>query len=848
MRSNYSDWYERAYPDLTGHGQWLSGNELNTLDVEEYQARPFRVLIARLSTYFDTAESFSHKILYQIARGQNAVFPDLSYLPPLYDGPLFSNENIPWLLGTATKQGPEGFDLIAFSNAIVQELVNVPVMLGKSAVPLKKSERMDRADVPLIILGGSNALYTSVFFVPDPPIDGVFFGESTDCIARIFSICAQAKAQGRSKEETLALLESVPGFVQPDKPKKTRRRIDPALTLNCHLSDAPVVNLDGQYGKGTLQLSEGCPCFCGYCAESFNRKPYREVDAKGVIAQAAAMKAGMGLDTMELYSFNFNIYSGFYAVLPDLAGLFPSIGLKSQRFDALGRDPDMLSCCCAIGKTSITCGLEGISPRMRGYLHKSLLEEDCRAGLRLIMSSALRELKIFLIITGKEDGRDFEEFEKLLIFVRDLAKDSPASRPPRLIFSATALVRFPWTPLEFEDAPQPEALRPIIAVIRGAVEKSGFEFRMSSDLNDYQLSQIIVRAADSRIYDCLLAALASTGFVYYRSVPSLFINEFVRECGLAGLPAARLLRPAGTLSRDDEKPWLYFETGVRRDFILRQAQAAADFKDIGYCLGERDKPGECKACGACDMTACDTVPSAAADVKAALLSPRPKAPSIATRLRERIAGAASATVPVRMLVDIKETCRGLPRAAASVALAAAVMKTAPGCVPWYRGYANSHLSQKGGPCWLTGDDVLTLLWLRDGLEDLDTIMDDPAAVGRINAKCGSRVTLKQYRPVAPEHYRLSVQSPYRFAPNDYFTRHGLTHLLRKSGEGYVLEFTKQALKKRIITECGYASPAGGGTDLSLTVTMKFDPGEFAKEAFGLDKSNNWVRIRMSSRF
>ena len=135
----YADWYESAYHDLTGHGLWLRGHELNTLDSQEYDARPYRMLITRLSTYFDTAESFSHKILYQIARKDPAIFPDFAFLPPLYDGPVLSRDAVPWLLGTATKRGPRGFDLIAFSNAIVQELLNVPIILEKSTLPLKKA-------------------------------------------------------------------------------------------------------------------------------------------------------------------------------------------------------------------------------------------------------------------------------------------------------------------------------------------------------------------------------------------------------------------------------------------------------------------------------------------------------------------------------------------------------------------------------------------------------------------------------------------------------------------------------------------------------------------------------------
>jgi radical SAM superfamily enzyme YgiQ (UPF0313 family) len=821
---DFSQWYDRTYPDLTGHGLWLRGNEGNTLDPEEYKSRPYRILIARLSTYFDTAESFSHKILYRIAARLGTVFPDISYLPPLHDGPLFTRDKIPWLLGTGTKRGPRDFDVIAFSNAIVQEIVNVPVMLGKSGIPLKKSERLEDASVPLIILGGSNALYTSVFFTPDPLLDGIFFGESTDCIARIFSLCADAKARGLSKADTLTMLESVPGFIQPDKPHATKRPVDRTPVLNELLEDAPVFNLEDQYGRGNLQISEGCPYVCNFCAESFCRKPYREVAADRVIASAHAMKAGMGLDKIELYSFNFNTHSEFYRILDCLANLFPSVGLKSQRFDMLARDPDMLACCIAVGKTSITCGLEGISPRLRTFLNKNLTEPDLRTSLTRILSSPpIRELKIFLIATGLENRNDFEAFGEFIRFIKDCLLSANVPRSPRIIFSATPLVRFPWTPMEFEDAPQPETLKPIMAAIRNMVEAGGFEFRLSSEINDYLLSQVLVRADDHRIFQALLGALSKTGYVYYRSVPLSFINELTGACADAGLPLSSLL--SGNAADDQDKPWLFFQTGADRGFILRQAQAAKGL-----------------------MSDLDCAADASGDGPSAALASRGKSLCQSTGLKEKIRTAQASTESAPLLVELKDPCRGLPRAAAGAALASAIMKTEPACVPWYRGYANSLLSNGGAPCWMTGDDIITLLWLRAGIQTLERIIQDPEKLSRINTLFRGFGKVRKYAPVTPQIYRMSLQSPFPFEPKGFFGKRGLTYVLRKNGGGYTLDFTKQALKKNLISVCEYAVSLDSGTNLDLTVSRKFNAEEFAKEAFGLKKSNQWVRIRIAAKF
>src|SRR4030042_1048428 len=112
MNQDYSQWYNEVYPQLTSHGVWLRGNELNTLPKKEYEARDFRLLLVRLSTYDDVARSFAHQLLYQIASEIPQVFPDIAYLPPKNDTRIFERDGIPWLLGTNTKFGPGRFSLI----------------------------------------------------------------------------------------------------------------------------------------------------------------------------------------------------------------------------------------------------------------------------------------------------------------------------------------------------------------------------------------------------------------------------------------------------------------------------------------------------------------------------------------------------------------------------------------------------------------------------------------------------------------------------------------------------------------------------------------------------------------
>ncbi len=829
----YSSWYENKYHTLTGNGLWLNGNDINTVSKTEYNQKRFRILISRLSTYFDTAESFSHKILYQIAKNLD-FFPDFAFLPPVYDGPLFTQDDVPWLLGTGSKHGPRGFDLIAISNAIVQEIVNVPVLLTKSNIPLLKSQRMIDPGVPLIILGGSNALYTSLFFVKEPPVDGIFFGEEPHCVARIFSLCADAKQKGLSKPETLLLLESVPGFIQPDNPKPTKRFSLPTLSLNTLLADAPISTVDSNFGVGNLQISDGCPCFCSFCAESFNKKPYRENPATALLEDAKRIKAGQGVDKIDLFSFNFNMHSEFYEVLRKQLSIFNSIGLKSQRFDMLAHDDAMLATCLAIGKSSLTCGLEGISSRMRAYLHKSLSQKDLESSMRTIVSAPIRELKVFCIATGLEEAEDFEDFEKLLLFIKQCIETKP--QKPRIIFSLTILVRFPWTPLETHDAPDIDTVKPVVAKIRNALNKNGFEFRLSSDFNDYLLSQILVRASSPEIYDSIVAAILSTDFVFYRNIGNSFLTAFLKECEQRGIGLAGLMTGTqSSLGLSVKKSWEYFETGISREFVLSQGNDAKNFVDNGFCLGLQTQKGSCKACGACDDSS-----------RGSVTALRKKITYSPQALKEKILGVQAATIPISFLVDCHACTHGLPKATVAIALASAIMKTAASLIPWYQGFKSSHWGPITSPGFITGHDIITLLWHKQAIADLTGIFETENQLKNVNKHFERFAGAIGIVQSGPQTCDLQIDSPFNFSPNDYCKRHGLTFMLRKEGtlaNNYSLEFTKQALKKKMLRSLSYATAPNGSVKCSMQIDEKFSYEEFAKQAFVLKNGSDWVRIK-----
>jgi radical SAM superfamily enzyme YgiQ (UPF0313 family) len=814
---NHSKWYEKVFPALSGFGLWLRGGELNTVPAAGFERRSFRVLIARLSTWRDTADSFTHKLLFQIVAKIDGAYPDLAYLPPPKDVPLFDAHGVPWLIGATSKRDAREFSVLALSLSIVQEIVNVPVMLKKSGVPLSKKERLRDPACPLVILGGASALYTSALYGADPPVDGIFIGEDAPTIKRLFRICQEGFSRKTAKNAILARLRSVPGFFEPDGERSTSIFQAPRLPVEQLLESGPVLYAKECIGRAHLQISEGCSHWCGFCAESFSRKPYREFSLPVLCSAALRQKAATGAFDVEVYSFNFGMHGDFYRILRALSSLFPSLGLKSQRADSLAADPDMLTYLHAVNKTSITLGIEGISPRLRRYCSKGLDEADLIKCLRAVLASPVRELKIFVVATGLERPDDYEGFRELLAFIKETMHD--AARAPRVIFSMTILVRFPWTPLEFEDAPGPSVCQSVLHSTGRLVRAAGFEFRSSSDSADFWVSQVLARAQDPRVGFALARAQEKTGFIYYRDIPGPFVTEFRKQLEQEGLRPDALCAGFPPKERAS-RPWNGLRTGVSADFLAKQWTAAQRYEETGRCGGP----------------AVRRVPEAK--------------PYTADNLRAALRAAKTQEIALVFRMRIGPALAGVPGAVRGTALARALMLTDKGLTEGYRGLRPSPVFNGTDSDWVFGDGCCVLVWSPDAATALRELVKDTAFIDKVNILLEGRATMAGLcGPDSAAVKTVTFQSPFRFDPSAYCRKKSLKLTLSKTEHGTVLySLSKESLRKKIFSACSAQESPGGEWAVVVTPGPKFLPEEFARTAFMLPSENEWVRIGMTVEF
>lgn len=453
----------------------------------------YRVLVLRASPLADVDQSLTHAVLYDLARRHCPdAAVDMAFLPPRADRPLLQAAGLAWPLGVRSLLPPGAFDLVLVSLSYVLECLNLPPMLRAAGLAPLAAQR--RPGDPVLVLGGAAALSAQCLLEARPrggwdsPCDAWFFGEFEDAAAAVLDACRSARADRAAALGRLgAAAGAVPGLWLPQTggacAKATCRGDSPAT------AHYPVLN-GPEAGTCRLQISHGCPYACSFCFEGYGRKPYRERPAAALTAQAANLRRLTGAEAIDVVSFNFNTHRELPALMAGLSNLFPHSHFMSQRLDILLSTKHLLENELALGKRSFTLGVEGISQRMRDYFEKGIDAPSLRAMCQKLIAARVKEIKFFYILSGLEEQSDLDEFAAFLDFLGQAAR---AQGGVRLVFSFGALMRMPFTPLQFGALELSRGrFEPLLRACRESAAAAGAECREAFRYDEYLVGQLLV--------------------------------------------------------------------------------------------------------------------------------------------------------------------------------------------------------------------------------------------------------------------------------------------------------------------------------------------------------------------
>lgn len=765
----------------------------------------FRVLIVRLSPFRDAARSTPHLFLAQaVRRALPGAYIDLAFFPPQHDRHLFAQENIPLLVGSQSFHSAEDFDVVLISNAYVLELINLPYLFLRSGIPMLASRRDERW--PLFILGGSNALATQAIFGPegDCVADAVFFGEGEGqveiLVRRLYETRLLPKMQrlGQAQADVVGLW--VAGVAAAHVTKAICR----TPTRETLLTAFPLLNA-AEAGTARLQLNYGCPAFCSFCFEGYDRKPYREVPLADVLEAARRLKR-QGHAEIDLYSFNFNTYSEIFPLLLELNRLFDRVSFKSQRVDLLYTTPGLLAAEVMADKRSFTLGIEGISERQRAFLHKSLSLEAIRGVLAALLREKIREIKLFYILTGYETEDDLLEFRN---FVSELQALRHRSNPGvRIIFSVGLLVRMPFTPLRYDRLFLEEGpWRQILGPVKSACETHGFEFRMPAPWDEFAVSQVLALGGTWLLEPLL--SLAEQGHCYDLTLTPGYWQALQTWLIAHGYWTADWLGEKGP---DAAFPLDFELSTVSPEFLYRQYQQARAAVDDGYCLGAADRPGRCLGCAACPDS----------DTRQALLTHRltPPAPSYWKDLPQ-LMETRRRLKPLYVRMRLPDFTLWTEPAWRDTWALRALLAAAPDLQELLLAAREALFTireqqvQWGG---VAGETVFALkAWNSAALADRLTGLAAPELVGLAEGFAPGTFQAAQLHLILPEAFFPNAATHLR----DFLRAAYLPANLRRVEETLHLELAPKALKKRVVLE-GRCMSAADASEIWLRVSSRFD--------------------------
>lgn len=801
-----------------------------------------RILIARLSPWRDVDISTPHLVLFdEIRRAMPEAFIDFAFLPTASDRKALSARSLPWFFGRASKKSPRDFDVVMISNAFALELVNLPYLFSTAGIPSSAAARAKAGGLPAIIAGGSNASAMGSlvqespgerFPARDALVDGIFFGEGEGAIgplARILSGAGEAGAStahngdaGRggatardrpaaARRERLARAASVPGFWPCLLSRGAKRALSPTRPDTVA---RPLVLNGPNASSARLSITAGCPGYCSFCLEGWDRRPYAEAGIDRLLATARELRRSTGAEDLELYSFNFNTHERIFDLVFELNRIFRRVSFMSQRLDILASTPGLAEVERAGGKSSFTLGIEGISGRMRAWFRKGLTDEAIEACLDKTIAPGVKELKLFFIAAGIETDDDIAEFAALMRRADGMRRArSPSTR---IIASAGYLVRLPFTPLQhapfgFDRA----ALDGLGRRLGAACGEAGVEFRLASEPIECFVDQALSLGGDAA--HRWLAALPATGIVYDGSLPEAAWKSLESSLRREGI-LERLGEEKGPLWR----PPLSF-IAEERDFetLYGHYLAATRGQDRPSCLG-----GRCSACGVCDDAG---QIRAMTEHRIEASEPRRQAARLAALL-----AAKNAFAPVKAILDVPEELAGAEGAYLESWALRSLSEALPGAESVVF-EARETLFSQGSPFGeifapgdlrfgltslaLYGPDVArTEVLLRRLGGDAQGEAPGTGAAGRFRIADASHAGKPAVAELQIMLNRMGMEiAKRRFEA--YAESQGLAFTARRSGDGWKFDFAEAAQNRRAIVGASL-KPAGGGLVLSVAAKEK----------------------------
>lgn len=566
------------------------GNEVNMI-VKDPEKVDVRFAMCFPDVYEIGMSHLGIQIIYDLLNRRDDVYCERVYSPWLDLDKIMREKNIP-LFAIESQQSVKDFDFLGITLQYEMCYTNILQILDLSGIPLLAK---DRAEDDPIVIGGGPCAYN-----PEPIADFFdlfYIGEGETEYYHLIDLYKENKKNGGSRKAFLEMAAGISCIYVPqfydvsynedgtikemtpnneNAPEKVRKEI--VLDFNeAAYPDKPLVPfIKVVQDRCVLEIQRGCIRECRFCQAGSVYKPLREKKIEKLKELAVSMLKATGNDEISLSSLSTSDYSSLAELIDFLIEECGkkkiNISLPSLRIDAFSLD--VMRKVQDVKKSSITFAPEAGTQRMRNVINKGLTEEDILNGSRQAFMGGWNKVKLYFMLgqpteTNEDVDGIMDLCEKIAELYYETVPKEQRQGKCQITASTSFFVPKPFTP--FQWAPMCSANTFLDKAKRVNDKLKTLHNRKSIRYNwhesDLSILEGLLARGDRRLSKTLLYVYNKGGI--YDAWSECHKNEIWEEA-IRETNVDLDFYITRQRKEDEVFPWDFIDTGVTKQFLLRE--------------------------------------------------------------------------------------------------------------------------------------------------------------------------------------------------------------------------------------------------------------------------------------